>query len=481
MTSPKKFRFFSETGIDTVTLITYNKRKTKGGFMENKHIRIKEYLLNLLESGQLKAGDRLPGARRLTKESGVSYTHIQTVIETLVQNGIFETVPRSGTFVQQGWQSRILPATFACNILPWIDKLDEIIRKDLPQIHVCRKFTKGIFEFRVTHYLFSHHDEYLDLMPLFKECFPDEENYFLKLLNPFIVDGKLCGIPWIFSPRILLYNRRLFREAGCPIPHDNWSWDDFLTTVDLLKRKIAPGQIIDWQQSLHYWINLVVRSGGSLFEPAAEDPVKIDSPETIRGLRLYAELRERLFPDGSAGLPQDVFENEFAAGRAAMAFAPRQYLYKLKLHPSAQELELAGVSIPTPEGGRRASMLAADLFCIRKNCTDMRLGRECAKLLFSEAVQDYFGKTGYGIPFRRSSAQKALKLDDELDVKFLTEIPQMVYDYNIFSPELYALVTDGVGALCLLPSEKIAEEAHRLADAIRIFLRIKRSRKLQTA
>ena len=140
--------------------------------MENKHIRIKEYLLNLLESGQLKAGDRLPGARRLTKESGVSYTHIQTVIETQVQNGIFETVPRSGTFVQQGWQSRILPATFACNILPWIDKLDEIIRKDLPQIHVCRKFTKGIFEFRVTHYLFSHHDEYLDLMPLFKECFP---------------------------------------------------------------------------------------------------------------------------------------------------------------------------------------------------------------------------------------------------------------------------------------------------------------------
>ena len=73
------------------------------------------------------------------------------------------------------------------------------------------------------------------------------------------------------------------------------------------------------------------------------------------------------------------------------------------------------------------------------------------------------------------------ELDDELDVKFLTEIPQMVYDYNIFSPELYALVTDGVGALCLLPSEKIADEAHRLAGALRIFLRLKRSRKLQTA
>ena len=79
--------------------------------MENKHIRIKEYLLNLLESGQLKGGDRLPGARRLTKESGVSYTHIQTVIETLVQNGIFETVSSSRA------GSRVsclppLPATF---------------------------------------------------------------------------------------------------------------------------------------------------------------------------------------------------------------------------------------------------------------------------------------------------------------------------------------------------------------------------------
>ena len=73
---PKKIPFFSETGIDTVTLITYNKRKTKGGFMENKHIRIKEYLLNLLESGQLKAGR--PSARSTAPDErirGILYSY----------------------------------------------------------------------------------------------------------------------------------------------------------------------------------------------------------------------------------------------------------------------------------------------------------------------------------------------------------------------------------------------------------------------
>ena len=108
--------------------------------MEDKHIRVKEYLLNLLESGQIKAGDRLPGARRLTKEAGASYTHIQTVLECLVQSGIFEAVTRSGTFVQQNWAECLLPATFYCyhQNQPCFCDLELFFRKKLPQIHVCK-------------------------------------------------------------------------------------------------------------------------------------------------------------------------------------------------------------------------------------------------------------------------------------------------------------------------------------------------------
>ncbi len=447
--------------------------------MEDKHIRVKEYLLNLLESGQIKAGDRLPGARRLTKEAGASYTHIQTVLECLVQSGIFEAVPRSGTFVQQNWAECLLPATFYCyhQNQPCFCDLELFFRKKLPQIHVCKNFQKGIFELRVTHYLLSRNEEYMDLMPLFRECFPSEKEFFLKTLNPFIVDGHLCGIPWIFSPRVLLFNRRLFREAGCPMPQDNWSWDDFLNTIEALKKKFPPQLVFCWVRGLHFWINAVVSAGGCLFDPAADDPVRIDSPETIRGLKLYADLRERLFPGGlSDACTQNEFLQEFAAGNAAMLFAPRQDIYRLKQNPASALLELGAVSIPTPEGGSHASMMASDLFCIRKNCTDPHLAREMLKLMFSEEVQDHFGMLGYGIPFRRTSAQKSLNLEDEIDVKFLTEIPRMKMDYNIFSSALYELVIDGVGALCLLPPAKIPSEAHRLADAIRLFFQIKQSR-----
>ena len=450
--------------------------------MEDKHIKVKEYLLNLLETGQMKAGDRLPGARRLTEDAGASYTHIQTVIECLVQSGIFETVPRSGTFVQEDWKQRLLPATFySCLNQPWLVDLENFFRNNLPQIHLCRKFQKGVFELQVTHYLLSHNDEYLDLLPLFKECFPNrQDEFFLKTLTPFIVDGRLCGIPWIFSPRVMIFNRRLFRQAGCAMPHDAWSWDDFLNTVESLKQILPPHLIFYWGHQLHFWINAVVRCGGSLFDPASDDPVRIDSPSTIRGLELYADLRGRLFGCGKEPrICQQNFMDEFAAGKAAMLFAPRQDIYRLRLRKLSPALELGAVAIPTPSAGSSASMMASDLFCIRKSCTDLHLAREILKLMFSEPVQDHFGKLGYGIPFRRSSAQKSLNLEDELDVKYLTEIPRMQMDYNIFSAELYELVVDGIGALCLLPPREIPAEAHRLADAIRLFLKIKKARECQ--
>ena len=439
-----------------------------------KSIQIKEYLLNLLESGQLKAGDRLPGARRLTSASGVSYTHVQTVVESLVQNGIFKTVPRSGTYVQDDWNRRILPSSFACHPCLQND-LGVFFRKQLPGVHFCRRFPDGVFELRVTHYLLSHHADYMDLSELLEDCFPDRESCFYRTVEPFVINGRLCGIPWIFSPRVLLYSRNVFRSAGVAFPKDGWSWNDFLSTVELLKRKIPANQIFDWQAALYYWVAPVVRAGGSLFDPAAPDPVRIDSPETIRGLELYTDLRRRLFSGNSeAMLSSSDYLSAFAGGHAAMMFAPRQTLFHLKQYPCAPDLEIGAVDLPTPEGGCRRSMFAADLFCIRKTCTDFRLARECAELLFSEAVQDYFGQRNYGIPFRRSSAQKALKLDNELDVKFLTEIPHMVSNYNIFSEGLYELVVEGISAICMLPTENVAEETHRLAEAIRFFHNVRK-------
>ena len=54
---------------------------------------------DLISSGQLNPGDRLPSERQLCEKLGVGRTHLRDAIRKLEFYGILKTVPQSGTFV----------------------------------------------------------------------------------------------------------------------------------------------------------------------------------------------------------------------------------------------------------------------------------------------------------------------------------------------------------------------------------------------
>src|SRR5215217_8950356 len=53
----------------------------------------------LLITGQLKPGDKLPPERKLSEKFGVGRTHVRDAIRRLEFYGILKTRPQSGTFV----------------------------------------------------------------------------------------------------------------------------------------------------------------------------------------------------------------------------------------------------------------------------------------------------------------------------------------------------------------------------------------------
>ena len=61
--------------------------------------KIIKQIRNLISSGQLKPGDRLPSERNLAERLGVSRGHIREAIRKLEFYGILRTVPQSGTVV----------------------------------------------------------------------------------------------------------------------------------------------------------------------------------------------------------------------------------------------------------------------------------------------------------------------------------------------------------------------------------------------
>jgi len=64
-----------------------------------KRLQLKQSLREQHENGALKAGEPVPPVRQLAQEFGLSNTVVASVLGELVEEKLFHTVPRAGTFV----------------------------------------------------------------------------------------------------------------------------------------------------------------------------------------------------------------------------------------------------------------------------------------------------------------------------------------------------------------------------------------------
>lgn len=324
-----------------------------------------------------------------------------------------------------------------------------------------------MFELQPTLYIQQHRDEYLDLAPYFNELFPDSTLFFDFPFRYFkSPDGSMFAVPFIFSPKVMFYNRSVLKRNNCPEPKFDWRWSDFIDSVKLLKRTMQPGLLLNYHSDPHYWINFVIRSGGALVEQDPENPVRIDSPETVAGIRAVRELAGVLEQQEIAGPHLE----SFIAGETAFLLAEREILCYLN-HRKFDDWGV--VPLPRMQGGTDKMSQATDLLCVRKECVDPDMIRGFLAFMLSEEVQDYIAAEKYGIPIRKSSAQKTIDLTDKRDLLFLTEMNNMFAEYNLNSPELMNLIQSGICQIIREPERPLEESLRKLADAVRIFLEIK--------
>ena len=61
--------------------------------------KIIRQIRELISSGQLRPGDKLPSERQLSERFGLGRTNVRDAIHKLEFYGILKTLPQSGTFV----------------------------------------------------------------------------------------------------------------------------------------------------------------------------------------------------------------------------------------------------------------------------------------------------------------------------------------------------------------------------------------------
>ena len=445
--------------------------------MKDKLSLAREFLLDGIEDGRFRSGEKLSGARDLAAEVGVSFLVFQHAVSSLEQDGVLECIPRRGAYVRCDWEDRLIRNHLVVlqedSRLFWLPGFRDALADELPELRLTRRFRKGMFELRVTLYLQEHRDEYMDLSPFLPDAVSDPEQLYQQPFQGFReADGRLFGIPFIFSPRVIFYNRRMLAECGLPDPAEGWSWELFLDYVKTLRRRHEPYEVLNYCESPFFWMNFIFRAGGKLInrQPDGSSCVCIDTPETIRGIVRLQELRRLLFRDAAWQARGDY--PFFWTGKQALAVADREFYSWVRRSGFD---DWGAVPLPQIPGGVRLTAQATDLICVRRECADNTLICKYIRFLLSPRMQNFIGAACYGIPILKSAADASIDRNEPRDLLFQKEMTAMSVEYNVDCPTISTVIHGGIARI-IASDEPPEPAAIRLASAIRTVLEIRNER-----
>jgi ABC-type glycerol-3-phosphate transport system substrate-binding protein len=437
--------------------------------MKDKQQIARDYIIDLLEKGKLKGGDKMPGAREIAKKLDISLLIAQNAISTLVQDNVLKSLSRTGTFVREDWQLQALNFNIWTHYsqYSWFPQFKRKVEKIAPDLRVISKFEKGLFEIKTTLLSQVMQNEFMDLADIFDEAFPDKSIFHMNAAESFSSNGRLLGIPMSFSPRLLFYNKNLLTKAGLPEPEFPWAWEDFIAYVEKMKKIIPSQDVANWNSGINIWMNIVLRSGGSLIEPSDEDPVKIDSPETKRAFKIWKDLKRTLEFNPKEKSYNEDFVKLFAQNKKAFFIGSRVNLMFFKY---LKFNDWGVVRLPVISPGCELCTQATETLCVRKECPrDMAL--LFVKTMLSKPIQDYMGSLPHGIPFLKESAKKSINENDPRDRLFKDEIPNISGRYFVGYPEFHEIINAGTNYLWE-SENNIDQITDEIASALRTLLKI---------
>ena len=395
---------------------------------------VRRYVLAHLEDGSFSPEKRLPGFRKIADELKISCPVVQNSLDKLVNEGILLAKPRSGLYVEPNWRFRRIRGTLHIykseKPLPWLETFRTELCGQLPQLHISTQFLHGPLEIITTADAQSRHEEFIDLMPILKECYPDMTAFFEEQLKPFTSGERLTALPFVFSPRIIACNRKMLAEAHCDLPSVNWEIADLLKLLGQLSVHYSWEQIFNSYAIRNFWINFVLSCGGELFDSENAGYVKFDSREALEGFRAAKALRPVRR------------QTKMRQQDCAVMIIDRQTYRRIQ-----DQMDDGWVFLPIPGNTPERtgiSIQATELFAVRHGSLDQALISPIIRFLWSEKFQDHLAELKYGIPIRRSSADKSFSPETEPDRLFRRCCRLLRNDYQLHDPDLLTLISNGI-------------------------------------
>ena len=111
------------------------------------------------------------------------------------------------------------------------------------------------------------------------------------------VNGKVVGIPALVDNLALVYNKKMFDQAGLAYPTANWTWEDFGNAAQKLtdpgKKQFGWAYVNDGSEDTVWrFLALLWQAGGDILTPDGKKAA-FDSPAGLKALSLLAGAGRR--------------------------------------------------------------------------------------------------------------------------------------------------------------------------------------------
>jgi len=171
----------------------------------------------------------------------------------------------------------------------------------------------------------------MDLTPLIEREEFDMADFVPEIVQIFVRQGKLLGLPLLSVPTFVYYNMDIFDEAGIPYPpldwdDDDWTWDAMLDLAKQLTHDY--GDPVEGQYGL--WTQIRIEDPGfiwgknvfneEVFDTGFADEVYLEDPVIERAYQLRHDLmyKEKVMPEAGIMDALSQLGGAFQSGKMAM-------------------------------------------------------------------------------------------------------------------------------------------------------------------
>ncbi|WP_313893753.1 extracellular solute-binding protein [Psychrobacillus sp.] len=400
------------------------KRKSE---FENRYHKFIHELKEEIISGKIKPGEFILPENTLSKVYELSRVSIRKALAELVEEGLIEKIPGKGNRVTipnetqkqtitLGWFSNSYEIEIIRKIIKRFEQLNPFTKVNLqilPNSQYIYNLTQSLKHdsgpdvFIVSDYHFRELMETncLDILdPFLPEHIDVEKDSYKQVFEMFTYNQTIPVTPFVFSPVMICYNRRIFEEAGIAKDFQMDTWDDLLELSIRTTKGLDDNNLINeygfcFSSSTNRWPVFLLQNEGAFMNNKRSKSV-MNSKENIEALNYCGDLMYKyhvspIFSHGSNELAENLFMRE----GAAMILTTYYFMNEFRNHKIKWDV------MPPPKNSASATLLLGGALGINTNSKNKESAQAFVSFMVSIEAQTLLKQDGCTIPMLRNVAE----------------------------------------------------------------------------